>query len=78
MRCHLDDARMLEVSDPEKHLFVSQDADMEDMPSEYMERLPRLFQKPEYKLLATRINDSDDMLCYFPSYRIAGMLNPLL
>lgn len=78
LRCHLDDARMLEVSDPEKHLFVSQDADMVDMPSEYMERLPRLFQKPEHRLLATRINDSDDMLCYFPSYRIAGMLSPLL
>jgi len=62
---------MLDVSDPKKHLFASYDADMVDMPREYMERLPRLFQKPEHQLMVARIKDSDDMLCYFPAHRIA-------
>jgi hypothetical protein len=69
---------MGEVSDPKNHLFASYDADMVDMPREYMERLPRLFQKPDHQLLAGRFKDSDDILCYFPAHRIAGVLRPLL
>gem|GEM_PF-1303680 len=32
MRSHLNDARMLDVLDPNHHLFASFDADMVDMP----------------------------------------------
>jgi len=78
IRSHLTDARMLEVSELENHLFASYDADMMDMSGEYMIRLPHLFQKPEYQLLAGRFKDSDDMLCYDPAQRIAWVLRPLL
>lgn len=78
MRSHLNDARKLEVSDSKNHLFASYDADMMDMPRECMEKLPHLFQNPEHQLLAGRFRDSDDMLCYFPAHRIAGVLRPLL
>lgn len=78
MRSHLNDARMLDISDSEKHLFASYDADMVDMPWEYMERIPHFFQKPEHQLLVARSRDSDTMLCYFPANNIAWYLRQLL